>query len=264
MATFPSGLSVRGTVVAASGATKVEVRPKWRDALELAVGYGLILAVLWTPRPWQRYLYIAAILWIAAVTWISWDGRRVMGLRVGGMLRSLWVVALALAVAGIAVLVASRMNTLHRPVNAGLFVKSFWGYTLWSFVQQFLLQDFVLLRLLRLLPSKATAIAAATGLFALGHLPSPILTVLTIVWGASACWLFLRYRNVWTLGMAHAVLGVCVAIVVPGRIDHNMRVGLGYLKYHPRGHGMRPHLNQTDHSVSTNEWVIADDPTRRS
>jgi membrane protease YdiL (CAAX protease family) len=124
----------------------------------------------------------------------------------------------------------------------------------------------VLLRLLRLLKSKGAAIAAATGLFVLGHVPSPVLMVLTLVWGAMACWLFLRYRNVWTLGMAHAVLGVCVAVVVPGRIDHNMRVGLGYLKYHPRGHGVHGggHLNQRDHSVSTDEWVIADDPMRRS
>jgi hypothetical protein len=153
-------------------------------------------------------------------------------------------------------------------------VKSFWGYTLWSFVQQFLLQDFVLLRLLRLMPSKTAAVATAAGLFALGHLPSPILTVVTVVWGAAACLLFLKYRNIWTLGMAHAVLGVGLAIVVPGRVDHNMRVGLGYLRYHPRGirHGVGPgtgsgnriQRNQSDHSVSTDEWVIADDPMRRS
>ena len=58
--------------------------------------------------------------------------------------------------------------------------------------------------------------AVATGLFALGHLPSPILTAVTVVWGAAACWLFLRYRNVFTLGVAHAVLGVCVAITGAG------------------------------------------------
>ena len=144
-----------------------------------------------------------------------------------------------------------------------MFIKTFWGYAIWSFLQQFLLQDFVLLRLLRLLPSKRAAVLAATGLFALGHLPSPILTLVTLVWGSAACWLFLRYRNVFTLGLAHAVLGVCVAITVPGRVDHNMRVGLGYLRYHPRTlvHGYR---SQSDHSVSTDEWVMADDPMRRS
>ena len=155
---------------------------------------------------------------------------------------------------------SSQMNTLHRPAGAGLFVKSFWGYTLWSFVQQFLLQDFVLLRLLRLLPSKGAAVAAAAGLFALGHLPSPILTAVTVVWGTAACLLFLKYRNVWTLGMAHAVLGVGLAIAVPGRVDHNMRVGLGYLRYHPRG---MHHLSQRDHRLSTAVWVMADAPTRR-
>ncbi len=234
-----------------------------RDLVELVVGYGLILVVIWTPRPWQRVFYIAAILWIAAATYVSFDGWKVMGLRLGGMLRSLWVVGAALAVAVVAVMVASRLGTVHRPPGAGLFVKTFWGYAIWSLMQQFLLQDFVLLRLLRLLPSKGAAVAVATGLFALGHLPSPILTAVTLVWGATACWLFLRYRNVFTLGMAHAVLGVCVAITVPGRVDHNMRVGLGYLRYHPRAlsHG---HRSQSDHSVSTDEWVMADDPMRRS
>ncbi len=254
-------------------AVAVNAARRRRDVLELAVGYGLILAVMWTPRPWQKWLYVSAILWIATATWVSWDGRKAMGLRWGGLLRSMWVVGAALAVAGVAILVASRLDTLHRPAGAGLFVKSFWGYTLWSFVQQFLLQDFVLLRLLRLLPSRGAAVAAATGLFALGHLPSPILTAMTLVWGAVACWIFLRYRNVWTLGMAHAVLGVGLAIVVPGRVDHNMRVGLGYLRYHPHrmvrggagnGLGSGVQRNQSDHSVSTDEWVIADDPMRRS
>jgi hypothetical protein len=236
---------------------------RWRDLVELVVGYGLILVVIWTPRPWQRVFCIAAILWIATATWVSFDGWKVMGLRVGGMLRSLWVVGAAVALALMAVMVASRLGTLNRPHGAGLFIKTFWGYAIWSFLQQFLLQDFVLLRLLRLLPSKRAAVMAAVGMFALAHLPSPILTVVTVVWGTAACWLFLRYRNVFTLGLAHAVLGVCVAITVPGRVDHNMRVGLGYLRYHPGGmvHG---HRSQSDHSVSTDEWVMADDPMRRS
>jgi hypothetical protein len=42
---------------------------------------------------------------------------------------------------------------------------------------------------------------------------------------------------VYPLALAHAVLGITVAITIPGPVVHNMRVGLGYLRYHaPRIH----------------------------
>jgi membrane protease YdiL (CAAX protease family) len=89
----------------------------------------------------------------------------------------------------------------------------------------------------RLLPSARSAALAAAVLFALAHLPNPILTSVTLFWGFAACLLFLRYRNLYPLALAHAILGIAIAITVPGPVDHNMRVGLGYLTY---GHERRP------------------------
>ncbi|WP_263365641.1 CPBP family glutamic-type intramembrane protease [Edaphobacter bradus] len=208
-----------------------EVR-RGRDLLELCVGYGLILMVLWTPRPWRRYLYVAAVVWIVAVMWRSFHGWREMGVRVSGFWRSLWVVGGAAVGVAIAVVVAGRMGTLHHPPSAARFFGAFLGYGVWAFFQQFLLQDFVLLRLLRLLPRRAVAVVVAAGMFALAHLPNPILTPLTLAWGLGACVLFLRYRNLYTLAVAHILLGICVAITVPAASVHNMRVGLGYVTYH--------------------------------
>ena len=71
----------------------------------------------------------------------------------------------------------------------------------------------------------------AASLFAAAHLPSPILTVLTLVWGSAACLLFLKYRNLYTLGIVHAILGVTVAVSLPAPVIRNMRVGLGYVTY---------------------------------
>jgi hypothetical protein len=134
----------------------------------------------------------------------------------------------------------------------------------WAVMQQFILQGYFLLRLLRLLPGKAPVVAAA-GMFALAHLPNPILTPITFLWGVAACLLFLRYRNIYTLGVAHGILGLCLAITVPNSLHHNMRVGLGYYRYHSRAQDRPPgsHRNQTDQRVSTDEWVTADAPTRR-
>jgi hypothetical protein len=197
----------------------------------LAVGFGLILCVIWTARSGQRPFYIAAVVWIAAATWLSFDGWQTMGVRAKNFVRSLWIPAVALVAATVTVFVASRLHTLHSPHGAGAFIKSFWGYAIWSLVQQFLLQDFFLLRLMRLLPGKRPAVFAAVCMFASAHLPNPILTVATFLWGLAACVLFLRYRNIFTLGIAHAIFGICLAITVPAHSLHNMRVGRGYLTY---------------------------------
>jgi membrane protease YdiL (CAAX protease family) len=70
-------------------------------------------------------------------------------------------------------------------------------------------------------------------MFAFTHLPSPILTPVTLICGVASCLLFLRYRNIYPLALAHAILGISIAITIPGPVDHNMRVGLDYLTYAP-------------------------------
>jgi membrane protease YdiL (CAAX protease family) len=251
-----------GTSAISAADTRVPLRSRRRDLTELAVGYVLILLVIWTPRPWQRLFYLAATAWIAAITILSFNGWKSMGLRLANSLRSLWIVAVALLLAAAAILIAARLHTLHRPLDPAELVKLYWGYAIWSFLQQFLLQNFFLLRLLRLLPASPTAaVIAAASLFSLAHLPNPILTPVTLLWGFVACQLFLRYRNLWPLAIAHAIFGICVSITIPASLNHNMRVGLGYLKWHPRH---THHLSQNDHIVSTAACVIADAPTLRS
>jgi hypothetical protein len=235
-----------------------ETRGRWRDLMELVVGYALILLVIWIPRPWQRWFYWAAIVWILAVvpgSFREWE----MGLRVAGFRRSLWIFGAALIASGIAIAIAARLGTLHFPPSRGRLLLGFLSYGVWAFVQQFLLQDFFLLRLLRLTQSAIAAVTMAVGMFMVAHLPNPVLTPASLLWGAISCVVFLRYRNLYTLGMAHAVLGITIAITVPGPVVHNMRVGLGYMRYRA------PHYrNQIAQTVSTNAWVRAEAATRRS
>ena len=223
----------------------VAVRTSRRALTEIALGYALILAVIWSPRPWQRVLWIFAVSGVAAMMVRSWDGRRSIGLRRKNFLRSLWVPVAALAFAATAVLLATHLHSLRLPYpfptsvaqsnstydHASLLVKTFWGYAIWTFVQQFLLQGFFLLRMLQIIPGPKTAAFATATLFALAHIPNPVLAVATLVWGFAACVVFLRYRNLYPLAMAHAIFGITLAITVPPTILRNMRVGLGYLTY---------------------------------
>ncbi len=216
-------------------------RSRSRDLTEIAIAWGLIMAVIWTPRPFQRYLWIAAAAAVVAITCISFDGAKAMGLRGANFLRSLWIAGAALLLAGIAIFAAARFGTLRMPDGVLAFIGTYCAYAVWSGVQQFLLQSFFLLRFLRLIPSQRSVALLAAALFAMAHVPNPILAPITLLWGFVACLLFLRYRNLYPLALAHAILGITVALTIPGPVDHNMRVGLGYLTYSRHHNGHRPY-----------------------
>jgi hypothetical protein len=203
-----------------------------RDAFEIISAYGLVLAVIWTPMPAQRVLFWIAFAWIIVTSLLRNEGAASIGLGGSRFLSAFWIVLAAIALSGTAVLIAARAGTLHplfgRKIPLAVRIG---GYFLWSFLQEFILQSYVLLRLLRLAPGRKAAVVMAAAMFAIAHLPNPVLTGLTFIWGAIACPLYLRYRNLYVLGMAHAILGLCVAITVPDSIHHHMRVGIGYITY---------------------------------
>ena len=214
---------------------------KTRDAVELLTAYLLILVVIWTPRPWQPRTYFIAAVFVVTTTALRFPRPSTMGLRAANFLRSFWIVAVAFFTAAAAMLIAAHMHTLHVPTRPVDFVDRFSGYILFAFVQQWLLQAYFLPRFLPITPTPITAAFAAAVLFSLAHLPNPILTLATAVWGTVACQLFLRYRNLFSLGIAHAILGIMLAICIPGPVTRNMRVGLGYLTYSPHSLHHRSH-----------------------
>lgn len=230
-----SGLNIQTAVSNSTGPTK-------RDIIELSVGYALILIAVWTPLHVQRIVFWLAFSWILSTVLLARDDRGTLGLGVSGLNRSLWVIAAALAFAGLDLLLSfwySALHPLYGPMPIG---RHMWGYMIWAFLQQFVLQDFFLLRLIRVLPSRTLAVVVAAVLFATAHIPNPLLFVLTLMWGTAACAIFLKYRNLYVLGLAHGILGLCIAVSVPNAIHHHMRVGLGYLRYHADSSSSRADL----------------------
>ena len=203
-----------------------------RDSFELAICYALILLVIWTPRPTQRLVFWIAFAWILATTLVCRPDANTLGLRPSGVRSSIWITSGGLFLAGALVGIALELHTLHPLHGARPLELHMAGYLLWAFEQQFILQDYFLLRLLPILPNESAAAITAAVLFSTAHLPNLVLAVATLVWGIVACTLFLRYRNLYTLGLVHGILGLCVAISVPDAVTHHMTVGLGYLHYH--------------------------------
>jgi hypothetical protein len=200
-----------------------------RDLIELVLGYGLIVFVLWMPELPQRILTPVAFFVTLAMVLArrpNWDD---LGLGWRGLVPSLWILPAAIVVTIASLLVAQRIGTLH-PLYKGDF-KHIAGYVLWTLYQQFLMNDLFLPRLTRLLASESAAVSVAAVLFAAAHLPNLWLAVATLLWGAISCALFRRYRNLYALGLAQGLLGICFAVCVPDALHHHLRVGLGYWRY---------------------------------
>ncbi len=206
-------------------------RSRRRDFLELVGIYSLILLVIWTPQPWQEPLGGLAALTIIAVIAVSYEGRRPMGLCTVNLVKSLWGVVLAMVIALFAVFVAGRTHTLHVVSSPWWALRDYGTYAIWAGMQQFILQCFFLPRTLRLLRNAPAAAAVSAVLFAIAHLPNPLLTMITLFCGLASCLFFLRYKNLWPLVLAHAILGISIAITIPESLDHSMHVGIGYLTW---------------------------------
>jgi membrane protease YdiL (CAAX protease family) len=201
-----------------------------RDVVEPGLVFAAIIAVLWLPTPEQ--LIIGPIVLLTPLALVLWRRPRLndLGLGLRGLISALWILPATVAFCFIAILVAQNIGTFH-PLDQDL--RHVGGYVLWTLYQQFLLQDYFMPRLSRIVSSDA-AIALAALLFAMAHLPNLSLAVATLLWGGVSCALFRRYRNLYILGLAQGLLGLSFAVCVPDAMHHHMRVGLGYWRYAAR------------------------------
>lgn len=203
----------------------------FRDLLEVAIAYALIEAALWTPRPQQFWWSVAAMVWVLACTILGRKRFRTLGLGRDGFKDTLWVVPGALLVAGIMLLAGWLDGTFHPLFGNRPAVLHALLYLPWAWAQQFLLQSFFFLRLESALGSGRRGVLAAALLYSLAHIPNESMVLATLLFGLISCDVFRHARNVHALALAHFILGLAFAVSVPNSVHHNMRVGLGYLRY---------------------------------
>lgn len=199
---------------------------------QVVVAYGLIEAAVWTPVGLGNALIILlAALWIL---WAAADGRfsmRGMGIAVPAVKGTAWILAIGSAMAAAIPVLAAMGHANSAPTHVVPFGQAV-IYSVWAVVQQFVLQSFFFVRLESLVGGRL-AVPATAVLFALAHLPSPLLTMASFVGGVFFCEMFRRYRNIFSLGLAHALLGLTMAASFSDGLLHHMRVGMGYVRFHP-------------------------------
>lgn len=197
-----------------------------RDLVETAVEFTLILAAVWTPQGrLDKFFSLGAAACVLVVASAGRWGLREMGLAqplegarkiflAGAVLCSLiWAVGFSLRSIG---------QSYPIPWDRS------WQYAIWALVQEFILQSIFFIRLESVLDSRRAVFWAAS-LYALTHIPNPVLTALSFLGGLLFCEFFRRWRNLFPLGIIHAALGITIAASFPDRWLHHMRIGVGYL-----------------------------------
>jgi membrane protease YdiL (CAAX protease family) len=227
------------TAIAAMPAPKVElsriaVPEAYRSYFtwfQLVIAYVFLEYALWSSRLARRNTWaFVAIIAVFVFVLVDRPSIRRMGLGLPTGFGASVVLAVSFATALVLIFAVHWAGGAIPANPTWPRLHMAWQYILWALIQEFLLQSFFFTRCEELFGSSAAVWVTAT-LFAAAHLPSLILTTFTLVGGLFFCEMFRRYRSIYPIGVVHAILGLTVAITMPDSLLHNMRVGIGYLRY---------------------------------
>ena len=201
-------------------------RANWLAGVEATVVFAMILLYIWR----VRFLFPYAWIPILALVFISHLHHR-ESFRTLGFVRSskprglarLWT---ALALIAITLLATGVIFRTFRQVSWKSAFFSLALYCVWGLFQQYVLNGFFVNRFSEALPNHARAVPVLAGVFfCVAHLPNWFLMIVAVAGGFVCARVYLKYRDLYFLGVAHGVVGFLIYLVVPDTISHHLYVG---------------------------------------
>jgi membrane protease YdiL (CAAX protease family) len=200
--------------------------------VEVAGILGFLLTYIWLIDPllrgqprWWVYVTFLGCMTVSHV--VRGESLRDLGFRFDTLRRSCTEAFIMIAPAMLVVYATGLFLGETRHMSPRNFVISVLWVSPWALFQQYGLLA-VLGRRLRLLTSRPVVVDVGCGvMFALLHLPNPLLTSVTFGAGYCCSVLYRRSPNLFALALAHALLSATLHHSLPVSITLSMSVGPG-------------------------------------
>jgi membrane protease YdiL (CAAX protease family) len=149
-----------------------------------------------------------------------------IGFRTDNFLTSCRLLLLPTA-AAVLVIVATGWFT-NQSIFAGQFRARYFSLPLWALFQQYALNGFINRRAQLALGKGLKSIALVAVVFALLHLPNPLLAVMTFIGGLIWATVYQRQPNLFALALSHTVASLTIALTIAPNLTNSLRVGFKY------------------------------------
>jgi len=187
---------------------------------------GTILLYTWILEPRGVPVVLPAVVVAVVTAWSALRSRR-SGLSMKELVPASRATLFFTVPAVIVVLaVGSGIGTLHDP---GGLLEKFAALVPWGGAQQWVLQT-VVLREARQRTSPVPSVVLAAFLFALVHMPNPLLMLMTFIGGLGWCAIFVRHPNLVPLAFSHAVATLAILSAFGDELTGRLRIGAAFFR----------------------------------